>query len=122
MTTICKIIFWGAVGWIICYLAIGSIAAAIRSAQLSRRLRRTKEEESAKVAKQAHGQLSEFAFYPDDLYALNSEPVIVETEDPPVEGDSEATEQAVDRVLKTLDKPPIKLSPEELREIERDSL
>jgi len=105
MTIICKIIFWGAVGGTICYLAIGSIAAAIRSAQLSRRLRRAKEEESVKAAKRVsstirissevdddiylHGQLSEFAFYPDDLYALNSKPVIIETENPPVEGDGD---------------------------------
>ncbi len=92
MTVICKIIFWGAVGWTICYLAIGSIAAAIRSAQLSRRLRRAKEEESAKATKQMYGQLSEFAFYPDDLYALDSEPVIVEPKDPLVEGDTEEAE------------------------------
>jgi len=74
MTTICKIIFWGAVGWTICYLAIGSIAAAIRSAQLSRRLR------------QRPVTTADSVFAPDDLYALDSEPI--ETEDPPVEGDN----------------------------------
>jgi len=194
MTIICKIIFWGAVGWTICYLAIGSIAAAIRSAQLSRRLRRKKPKSKGEdieiafrlgdgtdwqhcvdVNKPDSGaqvvldndedwlpdagdaieyvgdtihispatdnqiylrgvskfvpsndsivqpvKTADSVFAPDDLYALDSEPI--ETEDPPVEGDSEATEQAVDRVLKTLDRPPVRLSPEELQEIERDSL
>jgi len=80
MTAICTFIFWGAVGGTIAYLGIATIAAAIRSAQLSRRLR------------QQPITSADAVFAPDDLYALDSEPVIVEPKDPLVEGDTEEAE------------------------------